>query len=161
MIVRNSDNMVVYSSEWESTPEGVRKGKLIDRRYVPAEITVVPGDLPPEYLLKHTTYSGGVFARINDAPSKNVLRDIKIQQLKDEALKRFKAVTSAVESWDSVEMIQLLYLSVAPASRQPTAEMTSLINIYTAGKNAMITLKGYTTIAEIEAFNAQTTPSWP
>lgn len=85
----------------------------------------------------------------------------RIAEIKNtEGLPRLQAVMAAIQTWDQVELIREQWLSVAPAARAPTATFQSLIDIYQAGRDAVIAVKAMDR-AQLEAYNAATDPAWP
>lgn len=91
----------------------------------------------------------------------NAERVEKVKEVKAEGLSRINAVMPALETFDQVELVRELWLSIAPAARQPTADLTTITNIYSAGRNAVAAVKALTTIADVRNYNVTTDPSWP
>lgn len=81
----------------------------------------------------------------------------RIEALKADGLARIQAVFPAIKSFDELALIRELYLSIAPAARQPTTNWQRMINIYTAGQAAAASINAASTKAQVDAV----TPSWP
>ena len=81
----------------------------------------------------------------------------RIEALKADGLARIQAVFPAIKSFDELALIRELYLSIAPAARQPTTSWQRMINIYTAGQAAAASINAASTKAQVDAV----TPSWP
>ena len=77
--------------------------------------------------------------------------------IKAEGLARIQAVMPAVSDIDTLELVRELILSIAPAARQLTADMTTISNIYAAARTALIAIRNATTVAQVDAV----TVSWP
>jgi hypothetical protein len=84
-------------------------------------------------------------------------KDAKIAAIKVEGLTRIQAIMPAIATFDMLELIREIWMSIAPGSRQPSAKLTSVINTYTAGRNAIESVKAATTTAQVDAV----TPAWP
>ena len=89
------------------------------------------------------------------------LRQDKLDELLLEAESRMRASVPGIDSFETFELIREMFLSIAPAARQPTAAFQSVFDIYQAGKSARATIKGFTTKAQITAYDVTTDPSWP
>lgn len=81
----------------------------------------------------------------------------RIAAIKADGLARIQAVFPAINSFDELVLIRELFLSVLPAARSPTANWQRMIDIYTAGRNAVIAVNSATTKAQVDAV----TPAWP
>ncbi len=81
----------------------------------------------------------------------------RIAQIKAAGLARIQAVFPAINSFDELALIRDLFLSILPAARSPTANWQRMIDIYTAGRNAVIGVNNATTKQQVDAV----TPAWP
>lgn len=88
-------------------------------------------------------------------------KDAKIADIKAEGLRRMQLVFPALNSVDEVKLIGELWQSIAPSARNPTANMTRVINTRQAAEAAIATVRGYTTAVQVAAFNPVTSPAWP
>lgn len=108
----------------------------------------------------------GVWKSSNDAAVQAIidafdpLPDYKAERIaaiKADGLARIQAVFPAINSFDELALIRELFLSILPAARAPTANWQRMIDIYTAGRNAVIAVNSATTKALVDAV----TPAWP
>lgn len=81
----------------------------------------------------------------------------RIAAIKADGLARIQAVFPAINSFDELALIRDLFLSILPAARSPTANWQRMIDIYTAGRNAVIGVNNATTKQQVDAV----TPAWP
>ena len=88
------------------------------------------------------------------------LRAERIQEVKDEGLSRIQAVMPAINRFDTLELIRELWASITPAARSATVDLQSMIDIYQAGRNAVIFLKSADD-GQVAAYDVKTDPSWP
>ena len=84
----------------------------------------------------------------------------KLTELRVEAVRRMREQVT-VRDFDEVELTREFWLSITPAARQPTVGFQWVIDVYQAGKDAVIIINGMTDIATIEAYDVITTPNWP
>lgn len=96
-------------------------------------------------------------AIINAADVLPEYKDERVAAIKAEGLARIQAVLPAIDSFDALELAREQWLSIAPAARTPTAAWTSVINIYTAGRNAAILVRAAANLTAVDAV----TPAWP
>ena len=85
----------------------------------------------------------------------------KIEELKREGLNRIQAVLPGITNWDALELERERWLSIAPASRNPTAAYQSVIDIYQAGRTAAIAINALADAAAVNAYDVTTSPAWP
>lgn len=90
------------------------------------------------------------------APTLAELQKRRIHAITREAEARAQAVFPGI-TLPTLVVMRELWLSVAPAARQPTARLTTLIDLYLAWKTAAGQIKACTTPDCIAAV----TPSWP
>lgn len=81
----------------------------------------------------------------------------KIDAIKADGLARIQALFPAIAGFDELALVREMYLSIALAARTPTANWQRMIDIYTAGNNAITTVNAATTKAQIDAVTA----AWP
>lgn len=81
----------------------------------------------------------------------------RIAAIKADGLARIQAVFPAINSFDELALIREMFLSVLPAARSPTANWQRMIDIYTAGRNAITAVNKATTQAQVDAVS----PAWP
>ena len=81
----------------------------------------------------------------------------KLQQIKTTGLARMQTRFPALQTFDAVQLVREVILSVAPAARQPTADFQWLGDTYTPRRNAADQVIAATTIAQVDAV----TPAWP
>ena len=84
----------------------------------------------------------------------------KIQELKDEGLTRIQAVMPAIDNFNTLELVREMWLSTAPAARNATATFQSIIDIYQAARNGVITLKSAAP-EEVAAYDVLVDTAWP
>lgn len=85
----------------------------------------------------------------------------KKDAVKAEGLRLIQVYLPGVENFEKLQLVREQWLSTAPAARSATATFQYAINVYQAGTDAIGVLNGYTTLAEIEAYNPVSGPSWP
>lgn len=82
----------------------------------------------------------------------------KIEAIKAEGLARIHQTFEAITSFDQLDLIRELYLSILPAARtSPTARWQRMVNIWQAGRAAITQVRNATTQAQVDAV----TPAWP
>lgn len=82
----------------------------------------------------------------------------KIEAIKAEGLARIHDTFPAITSFDQLDLIHDLYLSILPAARtSPTARWQRMVNIWQAGQAAITQVRNATTQAQVDAV----TPAWP
>lgn len=81
----------------------------------------------------------------------------KVQAIKVDGLARIQQVFPAISTFDELRLVRELYLSIASASRRPTTDWQRMIDIYTAGLNAIAAVNAATTQAQVDAVS----PVWP
>ena len=84
----------------------------------------------------------------------------KIQELKNEGLSRIQAVMPAINNFDTLELVREMWLSTAPAARNATPTFQSIIDIYQAARNGVITLKSAAP-EEVAAYDVLVDTAWP
>lgn len=85
----------------------------------------------------------------------------KIAAIRLEGLRRIQLVLPAIENFDELKLLREILLSIKATSLQLTADITRVRDIHNAGQNSVSTVNGYTAVAQVEAFNPVTSPSWP
>lgn len=78
-------------------------------------------------------------------------------QIKRDGLERIQTRLPAIDAFDTLALVRELYLSIAPAARQPTVDWQWLIDTYQAGQAALNSVGSAATIAQVNAV----TPNWP
>lgn len=78
-------------------------------------------------------------------------RGERLQAIKTEMSRRMAAVLPGFGNVETVRALREVWLSIAPAARQPTAKLTSIINIYQAGDVAITAVRAATTKADVDA----------
>lgn len=108
----------------------------------------------------------GVWKSSNDAAVQAIIDNFdplpdykteRVAAIKAEGLARIQAVFPAINSFDELALIRELFLSILPAARSPTANWQRMIDIYTAGRNAVMVVNSATTKAQVDAVS----PAWP
>lgn len=84
----------------------------------------------------------------------------RIQELKNEGLVRINGVMPAIATFDTVELVREMWLSIAPAARSATTTLQNVIDIYQEAKNG-ITFLNTATDSEIASYDVTNTPNWP
>ena len=74
-----------------------------------------------------------------------------IAGIKARALAKMQTIFPALADIDTVNLVAELWQSIAGAARSPTANMTKVINIYTAAKGGIANVNAATTKADIDA----------
>ena len=105
--------------------------------------------------------SGMVFTSSNDAACQAIInahdfladyKAAKIAAIKKEGLTRIQAVVPGIDGFDTLQLVRELWLSINSNARtSPTASMTSVINIYNAGRTGIINVNAATTKAQVDA----------
>ena len=67
----------------------------------------------------------------------------------------------AITDWDALDLVREQFLSIAPAARQPTANLQSLIDVFQAGKTAADAINAMTDVTVIDAYDVSADPGWP
>lgn len=88
-------------------------------------------------------------------------RQAKLIELKAEGLSRIKAIMPALSDWDVLELIRELWLSIAPAARQATSTLQSVIDVYQAGRDAAAAINALADTSQVAAYDVVTDPAWP
>lgn len=88
-------------------------------------------------------------------------KQAKLAELKQEGLSRIQAVLPGISNWDVLELERERWLSIAPASRNPTAAYQSVIDIYQAGRTAAIAINALANTAAVNAYDVNASPAWP
>jgi hypothetical protein len=86
-----------------------------------------------------------------------IAKCIKVQAIKGECLSRMGSQFAALGDPEVLEVFRELWLSIAPAARQPTAAMSTVLNVYQAAKTGIAAVRSAATLGEIEAV----TVAWP
>lgn len=73
------------------------------------------------------------------------------ESIKSDALSRIQATLPGINSFDTLDLVRNLYLSIAPAARSATADLQAAINVYTAAATAIASVNAATTPAEVAA----------
>ena len=89
------------------------------------------------------------------------MRTQKIKEIKEEGLRRIQLLIPGVKDIDTLELVEEIWLSIAPTARQATANFQAAIDIRVAAKAAIITVNGITTLIEMSAYDPTTDPGWP
>ena len=89
------------------------------------------------------------------------VKQSKIEELKREGLRRIQLVLPGISNWDVLELERERWLSITPASRNPTAAYQSVIDIYQAGRTAVITINAMADTVTVNAYDVNTAPAWP
>jgi len=84
-----------------------------------------------------------------------------VKLVKAEGLSRIKAFLPALATFDEVELIRELWLSISPAARAPTATLGSVTAVYQAGRDAVQAVNALATITEVRGYDPVNTPTWP
>jgi len=90
-----------------------------------------------------------------------LLKAEKISELKSEGLSRLQAIYPAIDSFDMLEIVSEIILSILPAARDLTVDMTSLSTVYQAGLSARIAINALSTLTEVDTYDVVNSPSWP
>lgn len=97
---------------------------------------------------------------IEPVPPAETLVEAKLRrrwEIKRAGMQRIQVRFPAIDSFDALQLVRELYLSIAPAARQPTADWQWLINTFAAGQTALDAVAAATTIAQVDAVS----PAWP
>jgi hypothetical protein len=110
----------------------------------------------------------GVYTSTNDAAVQAIINSydalpdqkaVAIVGVKATALAKMQTIFPALADIDTVNLVAELWLSVAPAARSPTANMTKVINVYTAAKNGIANVNAATDKPGVDA--AVAAIAWP
>ena len=91
------------------------------------------------------------------APTLGELKKRRIQALSLEAMAHVQAVMPEVGNMATAMLIRELWLSIAPAARQPTQDMQTVFAIFSAYRSAVIDVRNCSTPECVAAV----TPTWP
>lgn len=86
-------------------------------------------------------------------------KELKLIELEAEMVLRAGAILPWIDSADKVQILKQIYNSGGMPT--PTANITSVLNIYIKYTNAKAVIEGYATVAEVEAYDVVTDPTWP
>lgn len=78
-------------------------------------------------------------------------------EIASDGLARMQTRLAALRTFDSVQLLREVILSVAPAARALTTKMQFCADTYVAGDTALAAVQAATTIAEVDAVQ----PAWP
>lgn len=90
-------------------------------------------------------------------PSLAELKRQRAHAITADALARIQSVLPEVSNMATAQLVRELWLSIAPAARQPTAKMGKIIAIYQAWWDALQHVKECATAECVAAV----TPAWP
>lgn len=90
-------------------------------------------------------------------PTLAELKKRRVQALSLEALAHVQAVMPEVGSMATAMLVRELWLSIAPAARQPTQDMQTVFAIFSAYRSAVIDVRKCSTPECVAAV----TPTWP
>lgn len=91
------------------------------------------------------------------SPTLDEVKAAKIRAIRDEALVRVNVHLPDATDISTLILLRELYLSIAPAARQPTTAMTGLINIYQAMRTAINEVRACSTTGCVNGVM----PNWP
>lgn len=89
------------------------------------------------------------------------LKAAKVAAIKAEGLRRIQSVLPAIENFEELRLLREILMSVKATSLQLTTDMTRVRDTYNAGANAVTTVNGFTTVAQVNAYDPVTGPGWP
>lgn len=105
--------------------------------------------------------AGGVPEPMQTSPAPTpTLAELKRQRahaITTDAIARIQAVLPEVSNMATAQLVRELWLSIAPAARQPTAKMGHVIAVYQAWGDALQAVKACGTAGCV----ADVTPAWP
>ena len=110
-----------------------------------------------------TDDSGGMSLRpdYSDADLLAIRKRHLTEAIKEEGFARIQQVMPFISSMDALEIMRELWLSIAPAARQPTDDMSGVIDVYQAARAAIIDVRSASTLAELEDYDPSAGPDWP
>lgn len=85
------------------------------------------------------------------------IKAARVAAIKLDGLAHIQAVYPAIRSFDDLQLVSDIILSIVPAARQLTADMTKAAAIWNAGKAAIASVNAATTAAQVAAVVA----AWP
>lgn len=100
-------------------------------------------------------------ATVLPEPTLAELKAKKIESLEAKFLSRVQAQNPSLSSMEQVGWAKEQWLSIAPSARQATAKLQNAIDNYTAAKDALEAINGFTQEADVIAYNVTTGPAWP
>lgn len=120
-------------------------------------VNIIPGDLPQP--------DGSILIEEDDPRvdffKLSTIKLEKINEVKNEGLIRIQAIMPAISDFYILDLIREIWLSILPASRSATTEFQAIINIYQAGREAIILIEAMTDKSIIENYNPISDPNWP
>lgn len=78
-------------------------------------------------------------------------------EIKADGLARIQAVFPAIGSFDELHLVREQWLSIKVTARGATADFQRMIDIYTAGRDALTAVNAATTAEQVAAV----APAWP
>ena len=94
------------------------------------------------------------------APPAETLPQAKARRLGEvlaEGMALIKGRIEGIHTFGDLQLLRQIFLSIAPAARQPTTDMQWLIDMWQEGETVKAAIQSATTVAEVDAV----TPSWP
>lgn len=85
----------------------------------------------------------------------------KIAAIKTEGLRRIQRVLPAIENFDELRLLREILMSIKATSLQLTADIQRVRDIYAAGNNAVATVNGLATVAQVNSYDHVTSVGWP
>ena len=93
-------------------------------------------------------------------PPETSLAEVKLRRIRavsEEALIHIQTVMPEVSDMATAMLVRELWLSIAPAARQPTPDMSATLAIFVAWRVAVVQVKQCATVACVDAIVA----AWP
>lgn len=86
---------------------------------------------------------------------------VKTAEIKAEGLAKINKVFPAINNLDEVQLSAEQWQSIAPASRQPTADFQKAIDIYTAARDAITNVNLLVDVVSVKVYDPVDDPAWP
>lgn len=84
-------------------------------------------------------------------------RKRRMAELKREGLTLVQQRFPGIRNFDTLRMVREIMLSISPAARAPTTDMTWLQNMWQEGEDLKAAVQAATTVAQVDAVS----PTWP
>ncbi len=87
--------------------------------------------------------------------------EVLIPLIKAEGLRLINKRFPAINSFDDLFLEAERWMSLSTSSKNATVDYQYMIDVYTAGRAAIVNVKTFTTQAEVDAYDVLTNPVWP
>lgn len=141
------------AAEYQALPVGVLK-RATGQRIVPQS-----GELWDEYLrwLKTGQVPDPYTPPAKQAETLAAAQRRRAEEIRAAGLQRMQARLPAIASFDTVQLLREVLVSVAPQARALTGPMQWLVDVWQAGEAALAQVRAASTVEQVDAV----VPNWP